>query len=785
MLQIESLPISLRENGLFCCWRYETREGSQKTAKVPYDPRTGRRAQSTNPDTFAPLNTAVSALEHNGYDGIGVGIFHQLGAIDIDHCIQDGELSPLALDIMNIMNAYTEISPSGQGLRILFLVPPDFQYNKARYYINHQGLGLEIYVAGATYKYVTVTGNTMTPGLDLEDCGDRLQQVMDKYMLRPDKGFSLPGISPVPKKMEPEDSDSALLDMAMQAKNGDKFKRLWEGEYSGYQSHSEADIALCSMLAFWTRRNPERMDRLFRQSGLMREKWDRPTAGGTYGAITIQNAIASCKQDYSQRDVQQNKAHCVSHSNTGGQVNLAQLHPESNRRYEWNDIGNSNLFADFYKDQARYVPERKKWFVYDGKSWNADIGDLKVMELCKTLANNLTIYALSLEDEKKREQYLKFVGHWQRRSYRETILKDAAGVYPISISQFDKNLFLLNCLNGTLDLKTRQFHPHSPSDFLSMTAGVRYDPNAQSKLWEKTIFDAMQGDQDKAAFLQKAMGYGLTGDTSEECFFILYGPTTRNGKGTIMETYIRMLGDYGRTSKPETIAQKQTANSSGPSEDIARLAHARVVNISEPGKQMVLSTALVKTLTGGDTITARFLNENSFEFTPQFKLFVNTNYLPKVTDVTIFSSDRIKVIPFERHFEESERDKSLKQRLAQDCELSAVLNWCLQGLWMMWETGLDLPNAVRDATTQYQRDSDKIGRFTDEMLEPSMGSELRTEEVYQAYQNWCTQNGLMAESMPTWKQALSTYVEIKRKRPNGMSRTATPKWFICNTKWKK
>ena len=465
-----------------------------------------------------------------------------------------------------------------------------------------------------------------------------------------------------------------------------------------------------------------------------------------------------------------------------GSAALADLHPESNRRYGWNDIGSGNLFADWYKSEARYVPERKKWFVYNGKFWAPDTGNLRVMEMCKRLADQLAVYALSLEDEQKRQGYLRFVGSWQRRSNRETILKDAASVYPVNISAFDSDPFLFNCLNGTLDLRTRAFRPHSPSDLLSMMSGVKYDPGAKSALWESTVAAAMQEDRDKTVFLQKAMGYGVTGDISEECFFILYGPTARNGKGTIMETYIRMLGDYGRTSKPETIAQKQMVNSGGPSEDIARLAGARVVNISEPGKQMVLSAALVKTLTGGDTVTARFLNENSFEFMPQFKLFVNTNHLPKVTDVTVFHSGRVKVIPFERHFTEAERDKGLKQRLSQEENLSGVLNWCLDGLWLMRETGLTPPAAVQRATAQYQRDSDKISRFVEEMLVREPGSEVRTEEAYRAYQDWCTRNGQAAEGMPSWKQSMGIYVEMKRKRPNGAGRDASQQRFILNVK---
>lgn len=154
-IQTDNIPADLRETGQFCYWRYETRPGTDKPTKVPYNPRTGGRAQSTNPATFAPLQLALEALERGGYDGIGVGVFGGLGAIDIDHCISEaGELSEMATDIMETMNAYTEYSPSGKGLRILFTVPEGFQYDKARFYINNQRAGLEVYIAGHTNKYV-------------------------------------------------------------------------------------------------------------------------------------------------------------------------------------------------------------------------------------------------------------------------------------------------------------------------------------------------------------------------------------------------------------------------------------------------------------------------------------------------------------------------------------------------------------------------------------------------------------------------------------------------------
>ncbi len=462
---------------------------------------------------------------------------------------------------------------------------------------------------------------------------------------------------------------------------------------------------------------------------------------------------------------------------------LLQLQPENEENYGRGDIGNGNLFADYYRYQARYMAERKQWYVYDGRKWVPDPGGLRVMELCKELADTLLVYAVSLKDEHTKAKYIGFVNEWQKRHNREKILKDAASVYPVKMEDFDRDPFLFNCLNGTLDLRAGTFKPHSSADMLTMISGAEYDPNARSELWEKVVNDAMEDDSPTVAFLQKAMGYGLTGDTSEECFFVLYGATTRNGKGTITDTYMKMLGDYGRTAKPETIAQKDKINGSSPSPDIARLAGARVVNISEPGKSMVLSAALVKTLTGNDKITARFLNENDFEFYPQFKFYINTNYLPKITDMTIFSSGRVKVVPFNRHYTEAEQDKTLKQRLSTPDSLSAILNWCMDGLWLMRETGFDPPAKVLEATAQYRQDSDKIARFIDETMERDITGEIRTEEAYKAYQDWCARNGHFAEAMPNFKQAMEGYAEIKRKRPNGAGKNVSPKTLICGLKW--
>lgn len=445
---------------------------------------------------------------------------------------------------------------------------------------------------------------------------------------------------------------------------------------------------------------------------------------------------------------------------------------ELTKRYALTELGAGYLFADSYKDIARYVPERNKWYIFK-KIWQPDAG--KLMELCKELANAVIEYAKLQDDESIRA----FANKWQYRRMRETIIKDAASVYPISISEFDKDPYILNCQNGTYNLRTGVFSKHNPGDLLTKMAGAAYDPNARCDRWEQHIREIMMDDAEKMIYLQKALGCSLSGSTKEECMFILFGRTTRNGKGLTMETTTRLLGSYAMSCSPTTLAQKKFVNSSGPSEDIARLAGARFINISEPGKSMALDGALVKALTGNDTIVARFLNENSFSFRLQGKLFINTNYLPKISDSTLFSSGRVKVILFERHFEEHEQDKTLKEEFANPVNLSGILNWFIEGWELLKSQKFNEPQSVKDATDEYRQDSDKVGLFLTEMMVKDPQGLTPTTEAYGEYRHWCYENGYMVENMSTFKKCLGPHAEIKRKRPGGLGRSENPVWCIC------
>jgi putative DNA primase/helicase len=262
-------------------------------------------------------------------------------------------------------------------------------------------------------------------------------------------------------------------------------------------------------------------------------------------------------------------------------------------------------------------------------------------------------------------------------------------------------------------------------------------------------------------FLQKALGYALTGDVSNECFFILYGNTTRNGKTTLSETVAFILGDYARTIQPQTLARR-SSDGAAASPDIARLKGARLVNMPEPEKGLELNISLVKQLTGGDTFTGRFLNENPVEFRPECKFFINTNHLPRTSDDTVFSSGRVKLIPFDRHFTPEEQDTGLKRLFRKKENMSGILNWLVDGYRLLLEVGLDVPARVADAIAAYRQEADIIGTFLDEYTIEESGAKIQTSELYSNYVNWAKQNGYKPLSSRSFVGELRRRVEVRR-----------------------
>lgn len=281
------IPLELQNNAEWCVWKRETRGG--RSTKVPYNPNTGERAETNNPNTFSSFDIADELYMTDDYDGVGIRVSNGFSAVDIDDCIENGKLTALAVSIIDALQSYTEYSPSKSGVRIIFKAP-GYKYDSETYYLRNPHNKCEVYVCGATNRFVTITGNTVYNYPVREVTGEILKPILDEYMLRPVKHRSsstttaeVPAISL---------SDEQVI---FKASASDKFRALFSGDMTAYNNdQSSADLALCNILAFWTGKNAEQMDRIFRQSGLFRDKWLRDD----YSERTIRKAITDCAEVY-------------------------------------------------------------------------------------------------------------------------------------------------------------------------------------------------------------------------------------------------------------------------------------------------------------------------------------------------------------------------------------------------------------------------------------------------------------------------------------------------------
>ena len=259
---------------------------------------------------------------------------------------------------------------------------------------------------------------------------------------------------------------------------------------------------------------------------------------------------------------------------------------------------------------------------------------------------------------------------------------------------------------------------------------------------------------------------------------ILYGPSSRNGKSATVDTINKMMGDYGGVANPETFAQRAYANGSGHNDGLAQLAGTRFVSVPEVEGNMTLSSSLVKRCTGDGLITTRAIYEKQFSFVPQFKLFMHTNHLPRIYDLSMFDSGRVKVIPFTHFFEEHDRNPNMVAELTTEENLSGIFNWALGGLQKLESIGFDAPQSVLDAIGVYRQDSDRVGNFINEMMEQSTEN-VSTTVVFGVYKTWCENSGLRAGREQDFKKEMERHgISVGRPRVNGKQVTSYLGWVL-------
>ena len=423
------------------------------------------------------------------------------------------------------------------------------------------------------------------------------------------------------------------------------------------------------------------------------------------------------------------------------------------KKYKADDIGTAEFFASLVKKFMCYVPEEKAFYIYNGVLWEKDV--VKENLIAGKLLMNFVATAQRLiplppkgrlqdcppeiaEQEQINKAFRSQYKSLGSANGRERVTKDIKKLLYKSRNNFDKQPELLNCRNCTYNLYTGKVQPHSASDMLTKCVNADYEPTAENKRFNLFVDEICEGNIERKTALQTALGYSLIGATPEECFFIAYGKSTRNGKGTLFDLILDVLGDYGLQMNFDTIARSGTKDASRPTPDLARLVGVRYVLVNEPQKGTCFNEGLTKQLTGSDNITARPLYGGTIEFKPLFTIYITTNNLPTISDDTLFTSDRIKILPFERHFSEDERDTSLKVTLRKGNGRAAVLNWLINGYQMYKEKGLTDTAAGKTILQQYRKDNDYIQQFLDENIVVSnQFKKIRLTEIQRVYNDWC------------------------------------------------
>ncbi len=406
--------------------------------------------------------------------------------------------------------------------------------------------------------------------------------------------------------------------------------------------------------------------------------------------------------------------------------------------FHFTDMGNAQRLVAQHGRDLRYCHAWSAWLVWDGQRWRRDETG-EIMRRAKATVRHIYQEAGDCEDAGRRKELSKHAAKSEAavRLREMTTLAESEPGMPVTPDQLDTDPWLFNVRNGTVDLRTGELQPHRRDDLITKLAPVAYEPQASCPQWEAFLLRIMDGSEALVSFLQRAIGYSLTGVVSERALFILYG-TGANGKSTLLLALQGLLGDYAMRTPTETLLAKR---GDGIPNDVARLKGSRFVYSSEGEDGRRLAEAKVKDLTGGDVISARFMRAEWFEFTPEFKLWLGTNYKPTVRGNDHGIWDRIKLVPFSVRIPEDQQAPRHELLARFERERAGILAWAVLGCLAWQREGLGVPPEVTAATETYRTEMDVLGAFIADCCVERHGAVSTAADLYEAYKVWSDRNG--------------------------------------------
>lgn len=710
-VNVDSIPEEMKTLKNWVVWKYENRKTSKgeiKKTKVPYQVN-GKKAKSTNPDTWDSFENVIKTLDRfpDKFDGVGFVFSQDSGIMGLDFDrVKDhetGEWDPEALKEIKSLNSYTEISPSGEGVHVIVkgMVPlePD-KDGKIGTGKNNQELGREMYHSG---RFFTITGNVLSGAPRVINQAQEAVNALYYRWFKDEKPNT--GSKKQPEKINL--SDSEIIDIASRAKNSDKFKSLYNGNISGYKSHSEADQALCSLIAFYTQ-DPGQIDRIFRGSGLYRaDKWEV----ANYRDRTINKALQGVTETYNPdkkgKSGKGRPEKIIVHFDE-----VAERVMKENHIFSMRDNGQLYLYQGG---------------VYRSEGAEAILGTLIRDAYCqmykekwKSINND---FDLPEHIPKATVRYVNEVLAYIR-AYTH-IPRELIDTFQ------DKYINFKNCL---FNLDKWEFEAHSPEIKTICQIPVNYDPKAECPQIEKFLREVTSSEED-IAFLEEWAGYCLTTDVSYQKALMLYGipGTGKSVFATLLETFI------GSENASSESLQKIE-------EDKYRAAklYGKRVNICSdiPSTKMHKTEVFKKLVSGLDTIDAENKYQDPFKFKNKAKLTFSANKIPEGPKDPAFY-ERFCLIEFGHKFRGTARDdKKLIQKLTTDAELSGFLNVALKGLKRLYENDRFSYNKTFEETErEYILNSNPVAFFMEKNTVVS-DQDIESTILYLSYADWSTKNNI-------------------------------------------
>jgi len=791
----DAVAETLTEREAWVCWRYKFDTDRDEWTKVPVDADTGGFAKSTDPDTWVSFATALAYHERAGTDTDGVGFVVHDGdtvlGLDLDD-VRDpdtGDLEAWADDVLDGVPTYAEVSPSGTGLRLFGLgfVPDGGNRGDVDAGAGH----LEMYDSG---RYLTVTGQRVDGSPeDVRQVNDEIADVHAEHIVDPepereapkpagDGGVQAdsPGANPGVDTDKPGSTDAAsdlsddeLLEKAKNAENGEKFRRLWIGDTSGYPSHSEADLALAGLLAFWTGGDRQRIDRLFRESELYREKWDRDD----YRERTIDKALAGRSEFYDPdahddgatsrpnepgedvdrddleaggMDVTLTPAEVAAWAGLGEDEDVSDLTDREKAACVWELLEHTDEF------HVRVRRDNGSLWAYDAGVWKPE-GERALRHAARRALGSMN-YGQNVLAELKAQA---------RSDPRVEVEADEFGLAPGTIAVENGLVYLDAAADDAGDDALRDLEP---DDYALTRLPVEYDPNADYDEWADYVDE--WAEDGYADALQEYVGYCLhVGEIPIHRALLLVG-SGANGKGTFLSVVRALLGrDNTSSIELQTLANEK---------DAVADFYGSLANIDDDlsARKLGQGLGMFKKLVAGDRVRARQLYEDGFEFDAVGKHLYAANEVPQVDvpdDDEAFWR-RWLLVEFPNHYPPSQREPDLRDRLTEPDVLSGVLNWAIDG----WKRLLDQGHFTGEEQyaqakrERWQAWGDSVDKFVSECVERDPDAEnVSTGDVHRVYAAWCRENG----ERPASQQKLTAELKnedldyAKRVRPGG---TGTP-----------